>query len=108
MNGTQTVFQRHYFLEILELRAKFQIAMVSCSRFIRLEIPVTTGGFELRNFCIQSSYLTRSAIRHDTMATSFFILTMLDGFSYFVISCHAFLYKTCHYDIFFRFEQLLI
>ena len=44
------------FVEILQLRAKFQTAMVSCSKFIW--ITVTTGGFELRISCIRSSYLT--------------------------------------------------
>ena len=33
----------------------FQTGMVSWSRFI---CPVTTGGFELRIYCIQSRYLT--------------------------------------------------
>ena len=42
-------------VELLQLRAKFQIVMVSYSKFIWTKIPVTTGGFQLRISCIRSS-----------------------------------------------------
>ena len=73
----------HTIVEMLQLHAKFQTAMVSGSRFIWIisssyhkriwtvnllhtkylpnplgQIPVTTGVFELWTSCIRSSYLT--------------------------------------------------
>ena len=52
------VMQIH--IEILQLRAKFQTAMVSCSRFIWMKnFNEHTRGFELEISCIRSSYLTQ-------------------------------------------------
>ena len=43
------------YVEILQRRAKFQTALVSCSRFNWItQFPVTTGVFELRISCIVS------------------------------------------------------
>ena len=52
-----------FAVEILQLWAKFQTVMGLCSRFIGSQIPVTTGGFELRISSIQNSYLIPQAIR---------------------------------------------
>ena len=54
--------------------------MVSCSRFICLfgsQIPVTTGGFELRISCAQSLYLTPSGLGNDFACKRFAVQTLL-------------------------------
>ena len=40
------------YAEILQVGAKFQTVMLLC------QIPVIIGGYELRIFCIRSSYIT--------------------------------------------------
>ena len=62
--------QKHdYFIEILHLWAKFQAAMVSCSRIIWIT-NFSDHRFELRISCIRSSYLTHYAIRPNWLADS--------------------------------------
>ena len=46
-----------------QLRAKFQIKMLSCSRSMWITNSSDTGGFKLQIFCIRSSYLTHWVIR---------------------------------------------
>ena len=44
---------RNQDVEILQLWANFQTAMMSCSKLFGSQLPVTTGGFELRISCIR-------------------------------------------------------
>ena len=47
-----------YYLEILNFEPSFKLRGCRARDLFGLQIPVTTGGFELRISCIRGSYLT--------------------------------------------------